>query len=122
MHVPTEIIVLFVIISFLVYTMPTLLVNFSHTLKGKLLLLILTIVMTLYNRTGGVIMAMFYVFLTEFNYEFNIKNTYEGFTVNKQIDVGSMNYVLDSSVMAKKTKQDRLTVEEALLPIDSRIE
>ena len=119
MYVPVEIIVLFVIISFLVYTMPTLLVNFSHTPKGKLLLLTLTIVMTLYNRTAGIIMAMFFVFLSEFNYEFNIKNIYEGFTVNNQIDVGSVNYTLDPSVMVKKPKQDRLMVEEALMPIDS---
>ena len=115
MHIPIEITVLFIIISFLVYTMPSLLANFSRTLKGKLLLLVLTIVITLHNQTGGLIMAMFFIFLSEFNYEYNIKNTYEGFS-------GDLNYAMDSAVLIKKPKQDRLTIEEALMPIDSCLE
>lgn len=78
MCVPTEIIILFFIISFLVYTMPMVLVKFSKTTKGKFLLLILTIVVTLYNRVGGLLMAMLIIFLSEFNYEVNNGILYEG--------------------------------------------
>ena len=78
MYVPTEIIILFFLISFLIYTMPMVLVKFSKTLKGKFLLLLLTIVMTLYNRTGGVLLAMLIIFLSEFNYEVNNGILYEG--------------------------------------------
>ena len=79
MHIPSEIIVLFFLISFFIYTMPLVLVKFSKTTKGKFLLLVLTIVVTLYNRTGGMIMALFYIFLSEMNYEFNNEILYEGF-------------------------------------------
>jgi hypothetical protein len=102
MYIPSEIIVLFFLISFLVYTMPTVLVKFSRTLKGKFLLIILTIVVTLYNRTGGLLMAMLFIFLSEFNYEFNNGITYEGF----------------SDVEIKK-KHDKLTIDESLKPRDS---
>ena len=68
MCVPTEIIVLFFLISFLIYTMPMVLVKFSKTLKGKFLLLLLTIVITMVNKTGGLLMAMLLIFLSEFNY------------------------------------------------------
>ena len=71
MCVPTEIIVIFFLISFLIYTMPLVLVNFSKTLKGKFLLLLLMIVITLYNRTGGMLIAMLLIFLSEFNNEYN---------------------------------------------------
>ena len=79
MYVKPEIIILFFIISFLIYTMPNVLVKFSKSCKGKFLLLILTIMITLYNRIGGMIMAMFFIFLSEFNYEFNNDIIYEGF-------------------------------------------
>lgn len=80
MCVSTEIILLFFLISFFVYTMPLVLVNFSRTLKGKILLLLLTIVMTLHNRTAGILMVMLFIFLAEFNYEINNGILYEGFT------------------------------------------
>jgi len=80
MCVPTEIIVLFFLISFLIYTMPMVLVKFSKTLKGKFLLLLLTIVITMANKTGGLLMAMLLIFLSEFNYEVNNGLLYEGFT------------------------------------------
>ena len=76
MYIPPEIIVLFFLISFLIYTMPVVLVKFSHTIFGKLVLLFLLGLMTLYNRTGGLLIAMFIIFLMEFNYEHNL---YEGF-------------------------------------------
>ena len=88
MCVSTEIILLFFLISFFVYTMPIVLVNFSRTLKGKILLLLLTIVMTLHNRTAGILMVMLFIFLAEFNYEINNGILYEGFTgadVEKEI-------------------------------------
>ena len=119
MKIPFEIIILFFILSFLIYTMPTLLVKFSRTLKGKFLLLALMIVITLYNKTGGLIMAMFIIFLTEFNYETNNGIVYEGFTSKKQIDDGSLQYILDPNTLAKRPKQDQLTVEQSLLPVDS---
>jgi hypothetical protein len=79
MRVPPEIIILFFIISFLVYAMPMVLVKFSKTTKGKFLLIMLTIVVTLYNRVGGLLMAMLIIFLSEFNYEVNNGILYEGF-------------------------------------------
>ena len=51
MYVPPEIIVLFFLISFLVYTMPTVLVYFSRTLKGKILLLTLIIIIYFRQNT-----------------------------------------------------------------------
>jgi hypothetical protein len=81
---PTEIIILFFIISFLVYTMPMVLVKFSKTIKGRFLLLLLTVVITLYNRIGGLLMAMLIIFLSEFNYEVNNGIIYEGFEPPEQ--------------------------------------
>ena len=136
MHVPTEIILLFFLISFLVYTMPSLLVNFSRTLKGKTLLLILTIVVTLYNRTGGLIMAMFLIFLAEFNYEYNNGLVYEGFTgagtgagagtgrgtdseTISAINNRTLSYEQDVNTLIRKPKQDQLMIEQSLTSIDS---
>jgi hypothetical protein len=61
--------------------MPTVLVGFSKSLHGKLILIILTIIITYYNITGGILMAMLIIFLEEFNYEHNNNNPiiYEGF-------------------------------------------
>jgi len=118
MKVPNEIIILFFIISFLIYTMPNVLVNFSRTLKGKFLLLVLTIVVTLYNKTGGIIMAMFIVFLAEFNYEFNTNVIYEGFEGDNSNN-SRLNYIQDTNTLIKKPKQDQLTIEQALQPKDS---
>jgi hypothetical protein len=103
MYVPTEIIVLFFIISFLVYTMPMVLVKFSKTAKGKFLLLILTIVITMYNRIGGLLMAMLIIFLSEFNYEVII---YEGLE-NAAPSAGT-------SSTSKKKEKDQLTVSDLL--------
>lgn len=113
MCVPTEIIILFFLISFLIYTMPMVLVKFSKTPKGKFLLLILTIVITLYNKTGGVLMAMLIIFLDEFNYEFNNGILYEGF--ESSVDENSLdNSSADSSVNKKQKNIDQLTVSEEL--------
>lgn len=80
MYIPNEIIVLFFLITFLIYTMPTVLVGFSKSFHGKLILIILTIIITYYNITGGILMAMLIIFLEEFNYEHNNNPIiYEGF-------------------------------------------
>jgi len=123
MNIPPEIIIIFFLISFLVYTMPTLLVKFSRTLKGKLLLLVLTVVITIYNRTAGLLMAMLFIFLSEFNYEFNSGIIYEGFEggggsnddTTKAYDIISANPLI-------KDKKDQLTIEEALKPINGNVE
>jgi hypothetical protein len=113
MCVPTEILVLFFLISFLIYTMPMLLVKFSKTDKGKFLLLMLTIVITLYNKTGGVLMAMLIIFLEEFNYEVNNGILYEGF--ESSMDVSRLEYSsADPSLYKNTKKMDQLTVAEQL--------
>ena len=104
MYIPTEIIIFFFLVSFLIYTMPFVLVKFSRTLRGKLLLLLLTVVLTLYNRTAGLLMAMLVIFLAEFNYELNDEILYEGMAVMAE----------------KKAKEEQLTIEELLKAVNSR--
>ena len=117
MIIPTEIIIIFFLISFLVYTMPDLLVKFSCSPRGKFLLLVLTVVMTIYNRTAGLLMAMLIIFLFEFNYEFNNGVVYEGF-----------GEVIDTTKEAKsreavpKKKKDQLAIETLLKPTDGNVE
>jgi hypothetical protein len=113
MCVPTEIIILFFLISFLIYTMPMLLVKFSKTSKGKFLLLMLTVVITLYNKTGGVLMAMLIIFLDEFNYEVNNGILYEGF--EPSMEVSNLEYSsADPSAYKKQKNIDQLMVAEQL--------
>jgi hypothetical protein len=113
MCVATEIIILFFLISFLVYTMPMVLVKFSKTPKGKFLLLVLMIVMTLYNKTGGILIAMLIIFLSEFNYEVNNGILYEGF--DPSMDVSSLGHgSANPNVYKLKNKKDQLTVSEYL--------
>ena len=108
MYFPTEIIVLFFLISFFVYTMPLVLVKFSKTVKGKFLLLMLMIVVTLYNKTGGLLIAMLIIFLSEFNYEVNNGILYEGF--DPSMDMGGVSDSADK----KAPKMDRLAIAEYL--------
>jgi len=112
MRVSTEIIVLFFLISFFIYTMPLVLVKFSKTSKGKFLLLALTIVITLYNKTGGLLMAMLLIFLSEFNYEMNNGLLYEGF--DPSMDRSILEYSSADPNIYKKNKMDQLTVMEQL--------
>ena len=79
MYVAPEIITIFFIVSFLIYTMPMVLVKFSKTLKGRFLLVLLMIVVTLYNKLGGIMIALLIIFLSEFNYEINNEVVFEGF-------------------------------------------
>jgi len=113
MCVPTEILVLFFLISFFIYTMPLVLVKFSRTLKGKLLLILLTMVMTLHNRTAGLLMAMLVIFLAEFNYEFNNGIMYEGMENFMQTLEGE-------EVERKKTIVDQITTFAELIPQNTR--
>jgi hypothetical protein len=110
MYIPTEIIIIFFLISFLIYTMPMILVKFSKTLKGKFLLLLLMIVMTLYNRTAGLLIAMLIIFLEEFNYEVNNGIIYEGFGDNES----TANESTSNESITDKT--DQLTTSEKLKP------
>ena len=55
------------------------LVKFSKTLKGRFLLVLLMIVVTLYNKLGGIMIALLIIFLSEFNYEINNEVVFEGF-------------------------------------------
>ena len=112
MYVPSEIIVLFFLISFLIYTMPMVLVKFSKSSNGKFLLLALTIVITLYNKTGGLLMAMLLIFLSEFNYEVNNGLLYEGF--DPSMDSSVLGYASADPRLYKKNKMDQLTVMEQL--------
>jgi len=114
MCVPTEILVLFFLISFFIYTMPLVLVKFSRTLKGKLLLIILTMVMTLHNRTAGLLMAMLVIFLAEFNYEVNNGIMYEG------IMYEGMQTLEGEEVEKNKTILDQITTSTELIPQNTR--
>ena len=119
MCAPTEIIILFFLISFFIYTMPMVLVKFSKTLKGKFLLLLLTIVITMYNRTGGLLMAMLLIFLSEFNYEVNNGIIYEGFTITDKPDELSNEKDVKDVITKKKEAKDQLSVSAELTPVNT---
>ena len=130
MYIKPEIIILFFIISFLIYTMPNVLVKFSKSCKGKFLLLVLTIMITLYNRIGGLIMVMFFIFLAEFNYEFNNDIIYEGFgnnlnNHNKKNDEeehdeeNDNNQNKEDELLLKINNKDKLNTESELRPRNS---
>jgi hypothetical protein len=112
MYFPTEIIILFFLISFLVYTMPMVLVKFSKTAKGRFLLLMLMIVMTLYNKTSGLLIAMLIIFLSEFNYEVNNGILYEGF--EPSMDDSALGYSDATESEENMKKKDQLTISEYL--------
>ena len=119
MCVPTEILVLFFLISFFIYTMPLVLVKFSRTLKGKILLIILTMVMTLHNRTAGLLMAMLVIFLAEFNYEVNNGIMYEGI-MYEGIMYEGMETLEGAEVKKNKTILDQITTSTELIPQNTR--
>jgi len=85
--------------------MPMVLVKFSKTLKGRFLLVMLMIVVTLYNKTGGFMMALLIIFLSEFNYEINNQIVFEGFDNNTIMEKNE-----------ETTMDDKLTTEENLKP------
>jgi hypothetical protein len=125
MKIPPHIILIFFLISFLIYTMPTVLVKFSRSLRGKLLLLILIIVMSIYNKTAGILIAMLFISLTEFNYEFNNGIVYEGLSGMNDDNTGSFDVVSATDVLpddTKKKKMDQLAIERALQPTDGNVD
>lgn len=125
MIVPPEILIIFFLISFLIYTMPTVLVKFSRSLRGKLLLLLLTIVMTIYNKTAGILIAMLFIFLSEFNYEFNSGIVYEGLGGMNDDNTKAYDIIGDNSIfpdIERKQKKDLLTIDQALRPTDGNID
>jgi len=129
MYVKPEIIILFFLISFLIYTMPNVLVKFSNSCKGKVLLLVLTILITHYNRIGGIIMVMFYIFLAEFNYEFNNEIIYEGFSSINEGECecegeGKCDCEVEDEgekLMIGLNNKDKLKVETELRPRESSL-
>jgi hypothetical protein len=113
MYVAPEIITIFFIVSFLIYTMPMVLVKFSKTLKGRVLLVMLMIVVTVYNKTGGMMIALLIIFLSEFNYEVNNQVMFEGFE-NDNAENGE-----NGENAENQNKKDRMTIEEHLTPKSS---
>mgnify|MGYP005997353471 FL=1 len=110
--------------------MPNVLVKFSKSCKGKFLLLVLIIMITLYNRIGGLIMVMFFIFLAEFNYEFNNDIIYEGFgnnlnNHNKKNDdeehdeENDNNQNKEDELLLKINNKDKLNTESELRPRNS---
>ena len=112
MYVAPEIIAIFFIVSFLIYTMPLVLAKFSKTLKGRFLLVVLMIIVTLYNKLGGIMIALLIIFLSEFNYEINNQVMFEGF---ESIESGSVSESGSENENASD-KVDRMTAEEKLKP------
>lgn len=65
----TGTLVILVVIVFLIYTQPNTLVNFSHTLLGKVFLLIITVLAAQQSTVFGLLMALILVTFLEYNYE-----------------------------------------------------
>jgi len=109
MYVAPEIITIFFIVSFLIYTMPMVLVKFSKTLKGRFLLVLLMIVVTLYNKLGGIMIALLIIFLSEFNYEINNQVIFEGFE-GEEGEEGKEGEEGDATII------DQMTIREQIKP------
>ena len=108
MYVAPEIITIFFIVSFLIYTMPMVLVKFSKTLKGRFLLVLLMIVVTLYNKLGGIMIALLIIFLSEFNYEINNEVVFEGFEEQEEEE--------EEEEEKKDIVIDQMTIREQIKP------
>ena len=104
MYVAPEIITIFFIVSFLIYTMPMVLVKFSKTLKGRFLLVLLMIVVTLYNKLGGIMIALLIIFLSEFNYEINNQVIFEGFEGEEGEEEEKKDSVIDQMTIREQIK------------------
>ena len=105
MYFDREIIVLFVLITVIIYTMPLFLVRLIRSPIGKLSLLFATILVTLKNRVGGLLVALLFIFLLEFNYEKNSGIIYEGFADGSNGSTSSTSSTSSSS----KTDGDKDT-------------
>jgi len=71
-------------------------------------------VMTLHNRTAGLLMAMLVIFLAEFNYEVNNGIMYEG------IMYEGMQTLEGEEVEKNKTILDQITTSTELIPQNTR--
>jgi len=98
--------------------MPIVLVKFSRTVKGKLLLIVLTIVMTLYNRTAGLLMVMLVIFLAEFNYEVNNGILYEGYA---NIQDNIQDNIEEEEVKKLRSTNDIIGISHQLTAQNSRM-
>jgi hypothetical protein len=61
--------ILLVVITFLLYTRPAVLVNFSNSLIGKAILLFIVVAASLHSTVNGLLLAMSLIILTEYSYE-----------------------------------------------------
>ena len=68
MKTSSELIVL-VVITFLLYTRPLVLLNFSNSFVGKAILLFLVVSAALHSTVSGLLLALVLVMLTEYRYE-----------------------------------------------------
>jgi len=89
--------------------MPMVLVKFSKTLKGRFLLVLLMIVVTLYNKLGGIMIALLIIFLSEFNYEINNQVIFEGFE-GEEGEEGKEGEEGDATII------DQMTIREQIKP------
>ena len=68
MKTSSELIVL-VVITFLLYTRPLVLLNFSNSFVGKAILLFIVVSAALHSTVSGLLLALVLVMLTEYRYE-----------------------------------------------------
>jgi len=68
MKTSSELIVL-VAVTFLLYTRPLVLVNFSNSFVGKAILLFFVVSAALHSTVTGLLLALVLIMLTEYNYE-----------------------------------------------------
>ena len=118
MYFDREIIVLFVLITVIIYTMPLFLVRLIRSPIGKLSLLFATILVTLKNRVGGLLVALLFIFLLEFNYEKNSGIIYEGFADGSTSSTSSKtdgDKDTSTSFRAKHCKKSKLIDENGEL-------
>jgi hypothetical protein len=108
MYLPQEIIVLFVLISIVIYTMPTFLLHLIRSPFGKLVLIALTIAATLHNRIAGILVALLFIYLTEFNYAKNNNLVYEGYT-----DMGDGTENTGSSNTSAESVDPSISIQDA---------
>jgi hypothetical protein len=95
MKTSSELIVL-VVITFLLYTRPLVLVNFSNTFVGKAILLFLIVSAALHSTVSGLLLALVLVMLTEYNYEgFENKDDDSAEVDNENTEVDSSDVVKD---------------------------
>jgi len=95
MKTSSELIVL-VVITFLLYTRPLVLVNFSNSFVGKAILLFLVVSAALHSTVSGLLLALVLVMLTEYRYEgFENKDSEDTEVDSEDAEVDSSDAVND---------------------------